>query len=96
MLKTIRKKVVELKAIQFDGTYKCMYYISNVFKTIETVSASFHAENNIVYHWKINSKINDDRLYINEGDYVIKDSHGLFYVVNEKEFNETYEIIKEK
>lgn len=96
MLKTIRKKVVELKAIQFDGTYRCMYYINNVFKIIETVSASFHAQNDIVSHWKINSGINDIRWYINKGDYVIKDSHGLFYVVNEKEFNETYEILKEK
>lgn len=96
MLKTIRRKTDELKAIQFDGTCLCMNYINTVFGAINTLSVTFHSNTNIVNHWKIETGDNKLGKYVEKGNYIIKGFYGCFSVIGEKEFNETYEIIKEK
>ena len=93
MLKIIRKKVDELKAIQFDGTYNCFCYMKTVFGDFYS-SYSANESKNEVYNLRVRCE-NNDIYYVNIGDYVVFHKRN-FHVISQTEFNKSYEVLNTK
>ncbi len=93
MIKCFRekpKKLKEVEAIQFNGTYTSYCKVLNFVGSI--MSASYHEEDNICNYLKILT-FEDKVKEVWNGDFVIKDSLNQFDVILKDVFLKEYEFI---
>ena len=80
------KKPIKIKAIKFDGSSECLFYIK------EWVGKCFLKckENPLTGHWTFVIKTLEGEFNCRPGDYIIKGVAGEFYPCKESVFLKTY------